>query len=100
MNYFTPNNKFATYRTNQFMYYKKINTFITEVSTLKYDKATALSLKNRNSSDFKFIKLVNPETKKSRLFSYTHTEVATTDNSILGWCYKSNDGIKILIIND
>jgi len=49
-----------------------------------------------------FIRLVNDKTKNFSTFNFDKTEYygSGEDREIGGWWYKSNDGYKLLIIND
>jgi hypothetical protein len=44
--------------------------------------------------------VTNPKTKESRLFNQTHVDTDGSGEDVYGWNYKTQCGIKLLIIND
>ena len=42
----------------------------------------------------------NSDTKNARVFHFTHMDMDASHEDIYGWNFKSNDGIKLLLIND
>ena len=74
-------------KTSQFSYHKDTNCFTAEVSELG------------NIGFGTHICLTNPKTHRSKVFSFTHKDT-DGESDIYGWNFKSDDGIKLLIIND
>ena len=46
------------------------------------------------------IRLNNPKTKKFKIFKFVKADMDGSNEDIYGWNFKSEDGIKLLIIND
>lgn len=81
--------------TDNFHYSEDTNCFVAEISELGCN----LLSYSKTPGETK-IKLINPKTNNNRIFEFSHADTDATDEDIYGWNYKSNDDIKLLIIND
>ncbi len=73
-------------------------------AAVSYDKEqksfSAYSSDLQKGSGEHIITLVNPKTSGSKIFFLTSVDRDASGEDIYGWNYKSNDGYKLLIIND
>ncbi len=46
------------------------------------------------------IKITNSKTKNCRIFEFKEADMDASNEDTYGWNYESEDGIKLLIIND
>lgn len=77
-----------------FDYNENRNIFVAEISELRY------KVKEHFICGQDMINLVNPETGNSQAFKFSHRDEDGSGEDIYGWNYKSEEGIKLLIIND
>jgi hypothetical protein len=80
------NGTFQFFKVQQFDWNKETKTFVQEASMLGIGSPAAT------------IMLTNPETGKRKSFKLCG--VNRNSDEIYGWKYKTNCGIKVLIIND
>jgi hypothetical protein len=85
------------FSTNMFHYFKEDKTFSQEASSLELHPREWNSL--RRIPVKKTVKLTNPKTQNSEVFSFTMADMSP-ENEVYGWNYKSESGLNLLIIND
>lgn len=66
---------------------KSSNTFAGELSDLKI-------------SPDKTVTIINPKTGNSKVFNLTHKDMDSSNEDCYGYNYRSNCGLKLLLIND
>lgn len=74
----------------QFTWSKETKTLVAECSELKFYGMRAVIREG--------ITVINSETGNTRKFTFSHTDENADD--VHGWNFESQDGIKLLIIND
>lgn len=80
----------AQFKVDQFHYNKETKTFSQEISSLGH-----VSVGRKTQ-----IKITNPKTGGFRLFKFVKADMDSSNEDCYGWNYRSDDGIKLLIIND
>ena len=86
IDFWNSNGTMQFFEVGQFDYQKKSNTFVQEASMLGIGTPAATLM------------IKNPKTGKRK--SFKMCGVQRSADEIYGWKYKTNDGIKALIIND
>lgn len=80
--------KFAL--NNVFSYNKSTKTLSAEASDLGWPVGSRLNQ----------FELINKKTGKSQIFNHFKTDKDSSGEDTYGWWFQSNEGIKVLIIND
>jgi len=73
-------------------YHKETKTFAFELSELSDDSMT--------NGDLRSVILKNLNNGNSIEFGFTHRDMDATDEDTYGYNYQSDNGIKLLLIND
>jgi len=80
---------------------KKNRSLVWEVSELdgRFDDFSGPARRDsKGKLHFDSVEVINVETENHKVFFHTHNDM--NSDEIAGWNYKSEDGIRLLLIND
>ena len=85
--------------TKYFYYHKETNSFSQDISSLPIKGISQLNQRIYNDACDTGFWLKSEKTGYMMLFMPTEVDI-TNDNEIAGWNFKSEEGMKLLVVND
>lgn len=86
-------------RSKYFYYHKETNSFSQDISSLPIKDISQLNQQIYNDACDTGFWLKSGKTGIMMLFMPTEVDI-TNDNEIAGWNFKSEEGMKLLVVND